>query len=270
MDMTAKVYSFVWNKAEKLRPPSRLHFDAMQEVITTDIVRGDIGIEVGSGCGYDIYKMGIYNPNIKIIGMDISEGIYIAKILTGRLKNIALVKGSAINLPFKADLFSFAYSFGVLHHMDSPVSGLMEIVRILKKNSPMFLYLYEDHSENRIKYFAIKIINLIRRITTKIPPKTLYFICYLASPCIVMLFTYPSIFLKRFSLTKRLSEKMPFNFGTTLFSLTIDLYDRFAAPVEHRFSRKEVYQLFCQCGLFNITITRLNSTAGWVAWGFKS
>jgi hypothetical protein len=63
---------------------------------------------------------------------------------------------------------------------------------------------------------------------------------------------------------------MPFNFAGTPFSLSGDLYDRFSVPIEYRFSRSELYDLFEKFGFFNIAITRLKNSAGWVAWGYKS
>jgi len=75
--------------------------------------------------------------------------------------------------------------------------------------------------------------------------------------------------LRKVKFTKKISEEMPFNFGDSPFSLAGDLYDRFGAPVEQRFSRKEVNNMFEKCGFSGINITRLIATAGWVTWGRK-
>jgi len=41
---------------------------------------------------------------------------------------------------------------------------------------------------------------------------------------------------------------MPFDFGTGLFSLRGDLYDRFNAPIEHRFRARQAKDLFVKSG----------------------
>jgi hypothetical protein len=62
---------------------------------------------------------------------------------------------------------------------------------------------------------------------------------------------------------------MPFNFARTPFSLRRDLYDRFGAPIEHRFSRRELGEVLVRNGFRRIKIKRMRDTAGWVAWGYK-
>ena len=101
------------------------------------------------------------------------------------------------------------------------------------------------------------------------PPRILYIFSFLASPFVVILFTIPYRVLKKFRITLPLSERVPFNFGTNLFSLTGDLYDRFGAPIECRFSRQEVFDLLKRNGFVNISLSRMKSTAGWVVWGYK-
>lgn len=267
---TMDLYGFLWTRSERDDLYNNSHFDNMQQVITEPIVRGSMGIDIGSGCGYDTYIMAKRNPLVKIISLDISDGVYKTKQLTYGLNNVRVIKGSVLNLPIKNDTFDFAYSFGVLHHTREPEYGLREINRIIKKDAPAFLYLYEDHSENSMKHYAIKIISIYRIITTKIPQRILYFLCYLASPFIVLAFSYPSRILRKFKATQSLSQKIPFNFGTHLFSVAGDLYDRFGAPIEQRFSEQEAYNMFIKCNFYNVYITRLRDAAGWVIWAHKN
>ena len=265
---TKNTYSLLWQQSGSI-VPSRWHFNAMQDVISDSIVRGKIGIEVGSGCGYDTYIIAKGNPAVKLISMDISDGIYNTRRLVSSLGNVVTLKCSALDIAVKGSSLDFAYSFGVLHHTPDPERCLREITRILKKDCPAFIYLYEDHSENPFKYAAIKIVTAVRRITTHLPKKMLYVLSGVLSPLVFIIFTVPSKIMKNFKATKDIASKMPFNFGTGLFSLRGDLYDRFAAPIEYRFSRKGMRELFAGCGFSDIHITRLRDTAGWVAWGYK-
>lgn len=267
---TEKTYGFLWRKGKDVFPPERWHFNSIEEAVGSPIVSGRLGIDVGSGCGYDTYIMARNNPSVRIISMDISDGVYKTKNYVSKLSNVYVVKGSALNIPIKDNTCDFAYSFGVLHHTCDPERGLKEIKRVIKNKSTAYLYLYEDQSEHPVKYFALRVVNLLRRMTVKTPQKILYAICFLFSPLVVISFSWPARILRRFKKTIRLSEKIPFNFGTHFFSLSADLYDRFGAPVEYRFSRKQVQDLLSKNGFLNIRIGKMQSTAGWVAWGIKA
>ncbi|MBN2453530.1 MAG: class I SAM-dependent methyltransferase [Candidatus Omnitrophica bacterium] len=266
---TINTYSLLWQKSGGA-PARKWHFNAMQEVIPEPIVRGNAGIEVGSGCGYDTYIMAKTNPAVRFVSMDISDGIYKTGRLVSGLGNVMAIKCSAMNIAIKGSIFDFAYSFGVLHHTPDPGRCLREISRVLKKGSPAFIYLYEDHSNNIFKYAMLKIITALRRITTRLPRKALYAMAWVLSPLVFIFFTLPANVMKNFKFTRNIASKMPFNFGSGPFSLRGDLYDRFGAPVEYRFSRAEIEELFAKCGFSEIRITRLRDTAGWVAWGYKS
>lgn len=266
---TSSAFGFLWKRIDAKVPSHWQHFDEMQEVIPEPIAKGRCGIDIGSGPGYDTYIMASSNPSVKIISLEISDGIYKTKKLVSGLSNVYLTRASALELPLKSDSLDFAYSFGVLHHTPSPNKCVSEIARIIKKGSPAFLYLYEDHSENLIKYLAVKIMAILRIITTRMPHNMLYIGCYLFSPVIVLFFSYPAMFFRKFKATRYLADRMPFNFGTHLFSVAGDLYDRFSAPIEYRFNRKETIELLSKNGFTNIKIDRLKTKAGWVVWGYK-
>jgi ubiquinone/menaquinone biosynthesis C-methylase UbiE len=266
---TARTYGFLWVEGTEAMAVETWHVNTMQDVIDEPIVRGRRGIEIGSGCGFDSYIMAKNNPSVELISIDMSDGVRRTKSLTAGLGNVKTIQCSALEIPFKDDIFDFAYSFGVLHHTNDPEKGLSEIARVLKRGSPAFLYLYEDHSENPIKYVGIKVVSMLRFLTVRMPPKVLYLLSTLASPVVFLFFTVPAKILARFKLTAPLSGKIPFNFGTTPFSLKGDLYDRFGAPIERRYNREEVRGMFTRNGFADVRVTRLKDTAGWVVWGHK-
>ncbi len=265
---TGRSYGFLWSKNPDAAV-EKWHFNVMQEAIKEPIVSGVIGIDIGCGCGYDTFIMAKNNPGVKLVSVDISDGVYNAARISRELNNVRPIKCSILDMPLKENFFDFAYSFGVLHHTISPQKCLLEIGRILKKGRPVFLYLYEDHSENPLKFIAVKVIIGIRRLTVRFPYRVTYLLSWMLSPFVFALFTLPANILTNFRLTQRFADKIPFNFGSGVFSLQGDLYDRFSAPIEYRFSRKGINDMFLRCGFSHANIIRLNGISGWVAWGYK-
>lgn len=266
---TQRRYEFYWTREADASHCKKWHYNYMQEVIDEQIVRGKRGIDVGSGCGYDTYIMAKNNPSVDIVSMDLSDTVHIIKKLTNGLKNVRLIKGSILLAPLKDNIFDFAYSYGVLHHTPNPKKGISEIYRILKPNSPAFVYLYEDLAENRIKAIVAKIVPKLRCITVKMPLPIVYSLCWIFSPFVFITFSVPAKILNCFKFTQKFAEKIPFNFGKGPFSLRGDLFDTFATPLEYRFSKEEVYNMFAESGFYSIKITRLKGKAGWVISGYK-
>ena len=266
---TKERYSFLWTKHSNKELPEKYHFNLMQEVIPEKIVRGKIGLDLGCGCGWDTFIMARDNPSVKIIGLDMSEGVYGAAKLNSKMENACVARGAASCIPLKDESCDFVYSFGVLHHMENYKIAFLEIFRVLKKGSPLFLYLYEDHSSNAMKYIAVRMLAIIRKITVRIQPGILYYLSCVISPVLVLLFSYPAGIFKRFRATYKLYEAMPFNFGSSLFSLKGDIYDRFATPVEIRFNQRGLHRIFMESNFTYPNITKLKTRAGWVVWAYK-
>jgi SAM-dependent methyltransferase len=231
------------------------------------VVQGSLGLDAGSGCGPDTASMARRYPSVEILSLDISEGVYRTKYATAMLPNVHVIRASVLALPLRPGMCDFGYSFGVLHHTTDPQRGLQEIVRVLKANARVILYLYEDHADNPWKAAPLKAVTALRQLTTKLQPRILSALCYLLSPLVVVTFSIPARMLSRFGPTRALADQMPFNFGTSLFSVHGDLVDRFGAPIEIRYNREGVIALLQTCGLTEIRTTRLRTSAGWVARG---
>ncbi len=267
---TIKAYSFLWDwEINNNNKNEKTHFEIVQNTLNDEIVSGNIGLEVGCGPGYDIEYMAAQYPGKKFAAIDFSSSVFALSKRLKKFNNIQLIRASALELPFKAGQFDFVYSFGVLHHTADPVKGFVEINRVLKNRAQMVLYLYEDHEDNMVKYYLLKLVSLIRLLTTNMPNKALYAACVFASPILYILFSIPAKILNKFRKTILIANKVPFNFGRHPFDLIGDLFDRFKAPIEKRYGREEL-QLSLSCaGFKDIKLTKIHDTAGWVVKAAK-
>lgn len=249
--------------------PTHWHFDEMQKVIPQRMVSGSLGLEIGCGNGFDLISMAKENKNTQVCGMDISESVFFGQRYKRDLDNLTFLRASATHIPFEDNTFDFCYSYGVLHHLSDPYKGFQEIKRVLKPGAPFFLYLYEDHINQPLKYYPLKIISHIRRLSKKLTPAQLKIAATLCSPFIVVTLSWPSKILSKFKKTQSLATKIPFNFGKGLFSIKGDLYDRFGAPFEHRFNQNQLLRWYHELSFQNPFFTKLKNSAGWVTMAYK-
>lgn len=262
---TIDSYSFLWDRGNKRRTATqKTHFEIVQETLKDPLVRNRLGLEIGCGPGFDIEYMAAKFPANKFIAIDFSNSIFEVNKRLKQFDNVQFVRASALDLPFKSGKFDFVYSFGVLHHTINPEKGIGEINRVLNSNAIVSLYLYENHENNKIKFYILKYVTLARMITTKTPAKVLYLVCCVLSPIVYVLLSLPAKMLDRIETTRHIANKMPFNFGKNPFDLIGDLFDRFRTPVEIRYSKSQLTALLKNSKFEIITLDNIPDTAGWV------
>jgi hypothetical protein len=113
---------------------------------------------------------------------------------------------------------------------------------------------------------ALRAVNRLRAFTTRLPPRALFRACQLASPLVYATFTVPHRVLRNVPGLRSAASALPYRHGQRPFGLAGDLYDRFSAPVELRFSREGAAALLGDAGLVDI---RTGYERGWVAVGRK-
>jgi len=268
-EATAKTYSLLWKKIDKRNETPRYHYNKMQEVLPGKIVQGKLGLEVGCGSGLDTHIMAKENPSVEIIAFDVSEGVYAAGYLNRKHENVHIIRASSLNLPLRGDIFDFCYSFGVVHHTPDPERCFSEMNRVLRQNGKASIYVYEDHKDNIWKRRPLQVISMVRKITSRMNKRLVYALSVIASPIIFMFFTIPAWLMGLFPKTRKLTTHIPFNFGKSPFSLQGDIFDRFGAPVELRFNRKQLDGMLKKTGFKDTQFTRLETSAGIVAWASK-
>lgn len=103
-------------------------------------------LEVGCNLGNMLNKLQAQGYK-NLYGIEVQEyAVEKSKQLT---KNINIIQGSALELPFKDDYFDLVFTCGVLIHIkpDDIVSVMMEIHRVSKKYILGFEYFSEEYQE---------------------------------------------------------------------------------------------------------------------------
>jgi len=99
--------------------------------IISQSVNNAVLLEIGCGNASTIYR--IFNPgkhNYRYIGSDISfKRLMVAKMA---IPEGDFIQASALNLPFKNEIFTAIVSFGMLHHLPRPVDAVIQVIPLIK------------------------------------------------------------------------------------------------------------------------------------------
>lgn len=265
---TQRTYGFTWRHFGEPAIGKQWEKDSYQyvEMIPQELTSGTgkVGLDAGCGAGHDLLRMA--EGGAEIVGFDLSDGVEIAYRFTRRLPNVHVVQGDIHAMPFRAGVFDFIYSFGVLHHLPSPVRGFENLSQLLKPGAPLITYLYEDFSDrSRLERGILSVVRAVRHMTSRLPNGVLYRMCCLVAPFVWVTCAVPARLVQ--PILPRLAAHIPFRHTLRWNVLASDLFDRFAPPVEWRYNRDGVCALYRTVGLADVETRRYR---GWVSWGWRT
>jgi ubiquinone/menaquinone biosynthesis C-methylase UbiE len=220
------------------------------------------------GCGTGRWAKSVAPKVKKLICIDPSSALDIAKKNLSNFDNCEFDSSTVDEMPMQDNSMDFGYSLGVLHHVPDTALGIKQCVKKLKIGAPLLLYLYYRF-DNRPWWFRLIwfVTDLLRRIVSKMP----YKLRYVSSQIISIIIYLP---LARFAL---FLEKLNFNVSNfplssyknlSFYTMRTDALDRFGTRLEQRFTKKEIKNMMQNAGLENIEFS--NSKPFWVAVGYKS
>ncbi len=261
---TAAAFGYIWGEqATRVTPPREVrpyHLHQLHDALGAPPLAGLI-VDGGCGDGVDLAMLAL-DATRDVVGVELSAGgIETSRARTEGLAAAHLVQADLLNLPLADDIFDGGYSYGVVHHTPDPARAVRELARVLKPGASFLLYVYEDFSD-RPWYWraALRTVNMLRSVTTRCPAGVLMAWCRLVSPLVWLTCTLPA---RHFSWARR----FPYRHNTNPWSLTGDLYDRFSAPIEYRYSEAGARALAEQAGL---AVRRTANRRGWMVWAEKA
>jgi SAM-dependent methyltransferase len=170
-----------------------------------------------AGCGAGRYMDLTARAGAQVVGVDLSLAVEVAHENLGKLSNCHFVQADLLHLPFPSRTFDFIYSIGVLHHTPSTRESFASLVPALKPGGEIAIWVYPlrrltetfRHFPDRVNEVLANDVNftvppkwqgIVRRLapaldwimeassgvqrslTTRLPPRWLYWLCHLAIP----------------------------------------------------------------------------------------
>lgn len=112
------------------------------------------GIVLDIGCGTGRCTIPLAMKCKRVIGADISFDMLkkaVVKSSIAGVNNISYFLADTEKLPLKEGIFSAVISFGVLHHVDDPVSVVLDVHKLLKSKG--VFYALENHASSLLPIF---------------------------------------------------------------------------------------------------------------------
>jgi len=262
---TSERFGYGWTAGGLPQPvtaPIKYHLHVMHSALGAPPL-GGLVLDAGAGEGVDLASVGL-TPGCRAIGVELSNGgIRATAARISTVPRATLIQGNIIAMPLQSNVFDYAYSYGVVHHTVDPQAATREIVRTLKPGGQLLIYVYEDF-ERRGWWWraALASVNAVRRPISKMSPAGIRRVCTLIAPLVFATCTLPS---RHFSWAARFPY--PATQNRTMRSLVPDLYDRFAAPIEERYSEAGARALVEQAGCIVKGVAYIR---GWAVWGEKA
>jgi SAM-dependent methyltransferase len=168
-------FGYEWSRYHRVIPDYDKNY-VHQTGINDNYYQGKIILD--AGCGYGRHVSYISDvEDTTVIGIDLSEAIFIAFDKLKDKDNVVLAQGSLYRPPVKRGHFDFVYSWGVLHHTPSVEQGFNAIISSVAKGGEISFGAYRNWNS-----IGTAFQKSLRFLTCRMPKDLLYNICYLSVP----------------------------------------------------------------------------------------
>jgi SAM-dependent methyltransferase len=194
---TQESFAFEWLAYTGMTPEEDRR--TFLEEVQLDAVKLRDMLVLDGGCGMGRYARVAASLNAKVVAMDLGRALVRLKDLAG--KGVELVQGDLLQPPFKEEAFDLVYSHGVIHHTPDARRAFLNLAKLVKPGGLLSVWVYgapgsySEFASNPLRpgrewlrsfmpaVFLIvwtreKISDAVRLITTRLPIRVLYALCY--------------------------------------------------------------------------------------------
>jgi uncharacterized protein YbaR (Trm112 family)/SAM-dependent methyltransferase len=237
-----------------------------QEWRRVDFFRGKVGADIGCGEGRFLYCAQEFGA--EMVGLDLSEGVEVARSNTAGSPRCHVVQGDIYHLPFKSGVFDFAYSIGVLHHLPSPRDGFRRIFPAVRRGGKVSIWVYALREMRW--WYRLSHMTWLRGIAPRMPRWGQYSLSVAIAGLLEVAIWLPCRMISVLPGGPAIANRVPLGDACRRsFRAKIrSVFDRVQPPVTHFHTADELDGWFKEAGFSNIAILNKQGR-GWIAAGEK-
>jgi len=257
-----------WKEFSRLDERYKQQFFDWIFPVNPDFLDDKLVLEAGVGKGRHAQIVAESGAKL-VFGIDIGNAIDVAYANVGHMPNVHLIQADIRALPFN-NIFDFAFSVGVLHHMDDPQAGFSSVVNCLRPNGSISIWVYGKENN----WWITNLVCPLRKAFTsnlstdvlKTISTTLSVPVYITSKFIVR--PYAAI-QKHLRWLPELFYQAYLNYISSFDFHEINhiVFDHLTAPVAFYIPREDVYSWFIRAGFYS-PVVRWHNKNSWS--GFAS
>ena len=216
--------------------------------VSPDDLRDATLLDGGCGNGELTRAVAEYGP--EIVALDFSRSVEPAqRRLREKSPQVAhrvhYVQANLLELPLLSRSFDFVHTSGVLHHTPSTHRAFRSISRAVKPGGKLYVQLY------RRRPTWIHLVNVsLRAVTTRLPMRLLYGLCYVATPVHAAL-----------SRLMHLLRGEPAPPRAIARERAVQMFDNYSPRYQYRHTVPEIFELFKSEGYTDLKDVTLGNEA---------